>query len=99
MKKYINKILLICILLCTVIASLLGIRIAINKNFIKNYPDASQEYKLVLLSMFNYYEPYIALYNYGNYYYKQGRYEEAYEKYKEALKYDKMLKFLHLIQK
>ena len=87
MNKYVNRILLIVIVLCTIIASLLGIRIALNKNFIRNYPDASQEYKLVVLSMFNYYEPYIALYNYGNYYYKSELYEEAANKYKEALKY------------
>ncbi len=87
MNKYVNRILLIVIVLCTIIASLLGIRIVLNKNFIKNYPDASQEYKLVVLSMFNYYEPYIALYNYGNYYYKLDLYEEAANKYKEALKY------------
>ena len=56
--------------------------------FKKDYPDTKQEYRLMLLSMFNFYEPYIAPYNYGNYYYKQGRYEDAIGKYLEALDHD-----------
>ena len=86
MKKYYKKIIIGIITLLSAITLFVGFKIVINKNFIKNYPDTfNQEYRLLLMSIFNIYEPYVADYNYGNYYYKEERYAEAVEKYKKAL--------------
>ena len=88
MNKIVKKILIIVIIIFVVIIGYVELKIFINKRFIKNYPDTQQEYRLMLLSMINLYEPYIAPYNYGNYLYKQERYEEAEKKYLKALSYD-----------
>ena len=86
MKKYYKKIIIGIIAVLSAITLFVGFKIVINKNFIKNYPDTfNQEYRLLLMSIFNIYEPYVADYNYGNYYYKEDRYAEAVEKYKKAL--------------
>ena len=64
--KYIKKTILILIIVCSVILAKVVSKIVINNRFIANYPEADQEYRLVLLSIFNLYEPYIVHYNYGN---------------------------------
>ena len=89
MKKNIKKIIVVAISSLVLITGLISSKIFINKKFIEKYPSTfNQEYRLVLLSLFNFYEPYIVHYNYGNYYYKEGRYNEAIEKYKKALTYN-----------
>ena len=88
MKKKLKKILLIIIGVCLTLSLKVTSKIIINNRFIANYPDTNQEFRLVLLSVFNYYEPYIAPYNYGNYYYQKGKYDDAYDKYKKALSYN-----------
>ena len=81
------KILIILFVIIVLIILKVSTKIIINKRFIAYYPEANQEIRLVLMSFINIYEPYIAPYNYGNYYYQKGRYEEAYDKYIKALKY------------
>ena len=88
MKKILKKIAIIIMIICLIISLKVMSKIIINNRFIANYPDASQEFRLVLLSTLNLYEPYIAHYNYGNYFYQKGKYEEAYEKYQKALSYE-----------
>lgn len=88
MKDKVKKILLIVIGICLLLSLKISTKIIINNRFIANYPDVDQEYRLILLSIFNYYEPYIAPYNYGNYLYQKERYEEAYKKYQKALEYE-----------
>lgn len=88
MKEKIFKISFIIIIICISIILKVSCKIIINKRFIANYPDSNQAFRLMLISIFNIYEPYIAPYNYGNYYYQKERYERAYEKYKKALSYN-----------
>ena len=88
MKEKIFKISFIIIIICVSIILKVSCKIIINKRFIANYPDSNQAFRLMLISIFNIYEPYIAPYNYGNYYYQKERYERAYEKYKKALSYN-----------
>ena len=88
MKEKIFKISFIIIIICVAIILKVSCKIIINKRFIANYPDSNQAFRLMLISIFNIYEPYIAPYNYGNYYYQKERYERAYEKYKKALSYN-----------
>ena len=87
MNKKVNKIIFVIVMLYLLVLLKVSSKIIINNQFIKNYPDANQEIRLVLLSTFNFYQPYIAPYNYGNYLYQKGRYNDAYEKYKKALTY------------
>ena len=87
MWYYLKKAVIIIMVICFAISIFITVRIIINKRFIGNYPESDQEFRLVLLSTFNYYEPYIAPYNYGNYLYQKERYEDAYKKYKKALTY------------
>ena len=88
MIKIIKRIMIGIICLCLLIVLIIGIKMYVNKKFIKEYPNTKQEYRLIFLSIFNFYEPYVADYNYGNYLYKDGRYEEAEEKYLKALRSD-----------
>ena len=67
-QKY-KKIILITVTIIIVIILNLESKIVVNNSFIENYPSADQSWKLLYLSFLNYYEPYIAPYNYGNYYY------------------------------
>ena len=87
MKKVYKKSIITFFICYICITAILDLKIIVNKRFIKDYPNKEQSARLTFLSTLNFYEPYIALYNYGNYYYKQERYEEAYKKYKEALKH------------
>lgn len=84
MKK-ITKIIIIILIVLIIPIIKISTKILINQRFIKNYPDADQEYRLRLISFINLYEPYIAPYNYGNYLYMKGDYQKAYAKYLEAL--------------
>ena len=86
MNKFVKKIMIITVIIILSIAAKVSSKIIINNQFIKHYPDADQEIRLIIMSLFNYYQPYIAPYNYGNYLYQKERYEEAYTKYKAALK-------------
>ena len=88
MIKTIKKEIIVVIILCAVIAAKISSKIIINNRFIANYPEKDQEYRLVLLTVLNLYEPYIAHYNYGNYYYQKEQYEDAAKKYRKALEYD-----------
>lgn len=80
-----RKIVISIIIVALLILLKLLIKIGVNTSFIKNYPDSDQEYKLKIISFLNIYEPYIAPYNYGNYYYQKGQYTLAYDKYTDAL--------------
>ena len=84
--KYKKSIIIFLVIYISIMV-IICLKIIVNKNFIKDYPYKEQSIRLLFLSTLNFYEPYIAPYNYGNYYYKHGRYEDAYKKYKEALKY------------
>ena len=81
----VRKILLIVIFFLVIITFKLGLKMGANAIFIKNYPQNDNDYTLKFISFLNVYQPYIAPYNYGNYYYQKGRYNDAYNKYKEAL--------------
>ena len=81
----VRKVLLIVIFIAIILVFKLGLKMGINAIFIKNYPDNANDYTLKFTSFINIYQPYIAPYNYGNYYYQKGQYNDAYEKYKEAL--------------
>ena len=76
------------IALVVVIVLLLGfsIRFRLNNSFIKDFNKQNYtEWKLKLLNSFNIYQPYVAIKNYGDYYYKTGEYDKALEKYDLAL--------------
>ena len=88
MNKQIKKVLIIIIIVCFLIISFIGVKVLINNSYIRNYDKPNNEVKMLLLSVLNIYEPYVAHYNYGNYYYKEEMYEEAKEKYEKALEYD-----------
>ena len=67
MKKNLKKILIGIIGILLFISLFVGFKIFVNKRFISKYPSTfNQEYRLLLLSIFNIYEPYVADYNYGN---------------------------------
>ena len=89
MKLNVKKIIVYLIIIVLLINVLIISRIIINDKFIESYSnnDIDQEYRLIILTSTNINEPYIAHYNYGNYYYKLGRYEDAYNKYLKALDY------------
>ena len=82
------RVIITILFLLVLVALKVSIKIIINKRFIANYPEANQQIRLELISIMNFYEPYIAPYNYGNYYYQKKKYNKAYEKYTEALKYN-----------
>ena len=81
----VRKVLLTVIFIAIILVFKLGLKMEINAIFIKNYPNNANDYTLKFTSFINIYQPYIAPYNYGNYYYQKGQYNDAYEKYKEAL--------------
>ncbi len=87
-NKIFKKIIKVIIIIYIIVFVKLSFKIVLNKIFIANYPNNNNRISLVLMSMINIYEPYIAPYNYGNYYYQNGEYEAAYNKYQEALKYN-----------
>lgn len=84
----IKKVLLIIIFITVILFLKIGLKIAINYLFIKDYPEKDQEYRVQLISFINLYEPYIAPYNYGNYLYQKGLYTEAYNKYLDSLSHN-----------
>ncbi|MCI9287790.1 MAG: tetratricopeptide repeat protein [Clostridia bacterium] len=58
----------------------------INKNFIKNYNNGDYEEKYAKkMLILNFFEPYIAHYNYGNILYQNGNFDEAIIEYEKAL--------------
>ncbi len=88
MSKKILKVLIIIIIISVSIIVFIGSKVLINNSFIRNYDKPNNEVKMILLSALNIYEPYVAHYNYGNYYYKEEMYEEAIDKYRKTLEYD-----------
>ena len=84
MDKILKNIVKSIIGIGIIIIFIMLFKIIINNNFINNYPLKEQEYRLKLNSIFNFYEPYVNYYNYGNYYYQKEMYQEALEKYKKA---------------
>ena len=86
-KNNLKKILLVLIIICSLSLIKVTSKIIVNKRFIANYPEKDQEHRLVLMSVLNFYQPYIVHYNYGNYYYQKEMYEDAYNKYSKALSY------------
>lgn len=90
----IRKILLIIIFITVLSFFKLGLKNVVNEIFIKNYPDHNNEIELKFISFLNISEPYIAPYNYGNYYYQLGEYRKAYEKYILSLSHHIPLKRL-----
>ena len=84
-----KKITLVIIIVLSLILIKLTVKVLLNDSFIEQYNDG--EYSsgsLDINEILNIYEPYIVKYNYGNYYYKNKEYENAYNKYLEALKYE-----------
>ena len=86
--KIVKKVFLIIAIILMSVSLFLGVRWFVNDRFIKTFPNPNHEYKIMLLSFLNFYQPYVNYYNYGNFYYEQGLYEDAIEKYKKALTYD-----------
>ena len=83
-----KKITLVVIIVLSLILIKLTIKVLLNDSFIEQYNNG--EYSsgsLDINEIMNLYEPYIVKYNYGNYYYKSKEYENAYNKYLEALDY------------
>ena len=84
MKKILKVILVIAIILFVI----LTVKVSINESFVKDYErNKTNEWKVQYINMINIYEPYVALKNYGDYYYLKGEYRKAVEKYDEALKH------------
>ena len=80
------------IITITIILIVVGLKpiynITINNILIAKYNNNEYSEKLAQSLMFlNFPQGYIAKYNYGNILYKNGKYEDAIEKYKEALNY------------
>ena len=84
----IKKVLLIIIFITVILFLKIGLKIAVNYLFIKDYPEKDQEYRVQFISFINLYEPYISPYNYGNYLYQKGLYTEAYSKYLDSLSHN-----------
>ena len=77
MKKIMKKSFFsILIIIGIVLIKIMG-KIILNNIFIANYPNNNHEYEVLLTSFINVYEPFIAPYNYGNYYYQNGEYDKA----------------------
>ena len=55
MKKKLFKVVIGIIIVCIAVILKIGSKIIINNRFISNYPNANQEYRLVLLSFLNLY--------------------------------------------
>jgi tetratricopeptide (TPR) repeat protein len=88
MKKEYKKYILIGIIVLSIILVKLIVKVTLNNSFIKQYEKGLYTSSgLDINSIVNIYEPYIVKYNYGNYFYKNGEYEKAYEKYVSALKH------------
>lgn len=83
------KKIFIFIYVCVAIIFLkLIISFSINEIFIYKYNKGNYEKNLVKsLFVLNYYEPYVAHYNYGNVLFKFGYYEDAINEYNKALDY------------
>ncbi len=83
-----KKITIIMIILLSLILLKLISKNLLNNMFIEQYEkDEYSSSSLDINEVLNIYEPYIVKYNYGNYYYKIKEYENAYNKYLEALEY------------
>ena len=83
MNKKILKI--ICVILIFIFLKLL-FNIIFNNFIIKNYNKGKYlENQSSILVNINYFQKYIAYYNYGNILYKNGKYEKAIDEYKKAL--------------
>ena len=83
-----KKITIIIIIVLSIVLAKLWLKNTLNNRFIKEYKKNSySSIYLDLNSFINIHEPYIVHYNYGNYYYKTSKYEEAFEKYLETLKH------------
>lgn len=83
-----KKITIIIIIVLSLILIKLTTKVILNDSFIDSYNNG--EYSsgsLDINEIMNIYEPYIVKYNYGNYYYKSKEYENAYNKYLEALEH------------
>ena len=82
-----KKVTLITIIVLSIIVGKLLLKNILNNMYIKEFKNNSySSIYLDLNSMVNIYEPYIVKYNYGNYYYKISKYDDAYNKYVDALK-------------
>ena len=85
MKKYYKTFIIIIVILLVSFS----IRFKINDSYINNFNEQNYvEWKVKILNYFNFYQPYIAVKNYGDYYHKQAEYDKALEKYDKALTYN-----------
>ena len=84
-----KKITIVIIIVLSLILLKLITKDLLNNSFISDYENGYYSSSgLDINSIVNIYEPYIVKYNYGNYYYKNKEYENAYNKYVEALEHD-----------
>ena len=86
MKKNIKKVLIIVLALLVLLTFLFRIRFNMNKDFIDSFNNmVYEENDIRTLNELNFYESYVAIKNYGDYYYKIKDYENALIKYDKAL--------------
>ncbi|MBQ7707851.1 MAG: tetratricopeptide repeat protein [Lachnospiraceae bacterium] len=82
----IKKILIIVYVLFLLVLGKLIFTYAYNEHVIKKVKENSYTGRADVLTFANFYEPYIAHYNRGNIFYKNGNYDEAIKEYNNALK-------------
>lgn len=88
MKKISKVFFVLSLSLCIIVLIKVIIKISNNKIFINNYLNKNQEYRLKTNTIINLYEPYVVYYNYGNFLFQNGQFDEAKAKYLKALEYD-----------
>ncbi len=78
-----KKVLIVCLIICSVLLLCLGLNYGANEKMIGNYNQGN--YKINSLDVLGFLQPYVGPYNRGNIHYQLGDYDQAISEYQEAL--------------